>query len=317
MFKSVFLGSCFSLTLLTFNSFAQSSPVTVEFAKKIPIADVHMHTYQQNPRSAAWWKEQMDVNGVKWGGAVGDYREDVQAELKDRFIPAIGQIAFFKVFFKDNTRGLIDPENPVFQDLYGRADKLFESGLVKGFGEFHTDNHTSGHPRIRRVIRTDNPAMRKFYAIAERYSGFVQIHAEFDKDFGKDILSLSADFPNVTTVLSHCLSANDANSLALLFSKRTNITCEMSATGEAINRILGLNKSPIAFNSSGPFKDWKKLIESYPDQVMLGTDPCCGADRGYSELISELRANLLPYFSPEIMEKLAYKNAVRIFKLKE
>lgn len=317
MFKSVLLVSCFSLTLLTFNSFAQSSPETVELAKKIPIADVHMHTYQQNPRSATWWKEQMDANGVKWGGAVGDYREDVQAELKDRFIPAIGQIAFFKVFFKDNTRGLIDPENPVFQDLYGRADKLFESGLVKGFGEFHTDNHTSGHPRIRRVIRTDNPAMRKFYAIAEKHSGFVQIHAEFDKDFEKDILSLSANFPNVTTVLSHCLSTNDANSLASLFSKRTNITCEMSATGEAINRLLGLNKSPIAFNSSGPFKDWKKLIESYPDQVMLGTDPCCGADRGYSELISELRANLLPYFSPEIMEKLAYKNAVRIFKLKE
>lgn len=317
MFKSVLLVSCFSLTLLTLNSFAKSSPETVELAKKIPIADVHMHTYQQNPRSATWWKEQMDANGVKWGGAVGDYREDVQAELKDRFIPAIGQIAFFKVFFKDNTRGLIDPENSVFQDLYGRADKLFESGLVKGFGEFHTDNHTSGHPRIRGVIRTDNPAMRKFYAIAERYSGFVQIHAEFDKDFEKDILSLSADFPNVTTVLSHCLSTNDTNSLASLFSKRTNITCEMSATGEAINRLLGLNKSPIAFNSSGPFKDWKKLIESYPDQVMLGTDPCCGADRGYSELISELRANLLPYFSPEIMEKLAYKNAVRIFKLKE
>lgn len=317
MFKSVLLVSIFSLVLLTFNSFAQSSPETIELAKKIQIADVHMHTYQQNPRSAAWWKEQMDANGVKWGGAVGDYREDVQAELKDRFIPAIGQIAFFKVFFKDNTRGLIDPENPVFQDLYGRADKLFESGLVKGFGEFHTDNHTSGHPRIRRVIRTDNPAMRKFYAIAERHSGFVQIHAEFDKDFEKDILSLSADFPNVTTVLSHCLSTNDANSLASLFSKRTNITCEMSATGEAINRLLGLNKSPIAFNSSGPFKDWKKLIESYPDQVMLGTDPCCGADRGYSDLISELRENLLPYFSSEIMEKLAYKNAVRIFKLKD
>lgn len=316
MFKFRSCAVIFSLSFASMISLAQPTTESVELAKNVPIADVHMHTYQQNPRSATWWREQMDANGVKWGGAVGDYREDVQAELKERFIPAIGQIAFFKVYFKDNTRGLIDPENPVFQDLYVRADKLFESGLVKGFGEFHTDNHTSGHPRIRRVIRTDNPAMRKFYAIAEKYSGFVQIHAEFDKDFEKDILSLSADFPNVTTVLSHCLSTNDAKSLAPLFSKRTNITCEMSATGEAINRLLGLNKSPIAFNSSGPFKDWKKLIESYPDQVMLGTDPCCGADRGYSELISELRVNFLPYFSPEVMEKLAYKNAVRIFKLK-
>jgi predicted TIM-barrel fold metal-dependent hydrolase len=91
----------------------------------------------------------------------------------------------------------------------------------------------------------------------------------------------------------------------------------MSSTGEALYRLLGLNKSPLTFNSSGPFSGWKKLIEAYSDQIMLGTDPCCGADRGYSELVSELRENLLPYFSTEIMEKLAYKNALRIFKLKE
>lgn len=306
-----------TISLVSANLYAQPTADSVELAKTVPIADVHLHTYLQNPRSATWWREQMDANGVKWGGAVGDYREDVQAELKERFIPAIGQIAFFKVYFKDNMRGLVDPDNPIFLDLYSRADKLFESGLVKGFGEFHTNNHTSGQPRIRRVIRTDNPAMRKFYALAEKYNGFIQIHSEFDRDFEKDILSLSADFPNVTTVLSHCLSTNDANLLGSLFSKRKNITCEMSATGEAINRLLGLNKSPFAFNSSGPFKDWKKLIENYPDQVMLGTDPCCGADRGYSELISEFRVNLLPYFSPEIIEKLAFKNAVRVFKLKE
>jgi len=316
----------YRLILISFVAFsaashAQEKPVktqeSIELAKTVPIADVHMHTYQQNPRSASWWREQMNANNVKWGGAVGDYREDVQAELKDRYLPAIGQIAFFKVFFKDGTRGLIDSENEVFKDLYISADKLFESGQVKGFGEFHTDNHTSGHPRIRRVIRTDNPAMRKFYAIAEKHKGFIQIHAEYDRDFEKDILSLAADFPNVTTVLSHCLNTRDVATLGALLSKQKNITCEMSATGEAINRLLGLSKLPIAFNSSGPNKEWKTLVETYSDQIMLGTDPCCGADRGYSELISEFRVNFLPYFSPEIIEKVAYKNAVRIFKLKE
>jgi hypothetical protein len=34
-------------------------------------------------------------------------------------------------------------------------------------------------------------------------------------------------------------------------------------------------------------------------------------------MVQDLRNNLLPYLSPENMEKLAYKNAVRIFKLKE
>jgi len=34
-------------------------------------------------------------------------------------------------------------------------------------------------------------------------------------------------------------------------------------------------------------------------------------------MVVEIRNNLLPYLSPELMEKLAYKNAVRIFRLKE
>ena len=219
---------------------------------------------------------------------------------------------YFRIFFKDGARGLTDPDNSVFLDLYARGENLLKSGKIKGFGEFHTNNTTSGHPRIRRAIRVDNPAMRKFYSIADKYQGFVQIHAEFDKDFERDILSLSADYPNATTVLSHCLSSSNANVLASLFSKRNNITCEMSATGEVINKLLGLNKNPIAFNSSGPFDGWKKLIESYPDQVMLGTDPCCGADGGYSELVAEFRTNLLPYFSPEIIEFTASINVASL-----
>lgn len=71
------------ICLLVFSSWgcAQVNSQSIELAKIVPIADVHMHTYQQNPRPASWWREMMDANGVKWGGAVGDYREDVQAEL--------------------------------------------------------------------------------------------------------------------------------------------------------------------------------------------------------------------------------------------
>jgi predicted TIM-barrel fold metal-dependent hydrolase len=298
-------------------SFAQPSKESIELAKSIPIADVHMHTFQHGARSAAWWLEKMDANNVKWGGAVGDYREDVRAVLGDRYIPAIGQLEFSQVFFSDGATGLTNLNNPIFQELFIRAERLLQSREVRGFGELHINNNTSGPPRFRRAVRLDNPVMRKFYEIAEKYQGFIQIHAEFDRDFERDILNFSADYPNVTTVLSHCLSTSDANVLASLFGKRKNITCEMSSTGEALYRLIGSNKSPLTFNSSGPFSGWKKLIEAHSEQIMLGTDPCCGADRGYSELVSELRENLLPYFSTEIMEKLAYKNALRIFKLKE
>lgn len=304
------------LLILSGLVYAQPTPQSIELAKIVPIADVHMHTYQQNPRSATWWREMMDANGVKWGGAVGDYREDVQAELGDRYIPAVGQAEFFKVFFKEGRSGLVDPNNETFKDLYTRSEKLFSEGKIKGFGEFHTDNHSSGPPRIRRSIRTDNPAMRKFYEIANRYGGFVQIHAEFDGDFEKDILNLSADYPNTTTVLSHCLSTKNTDQVGKILGKQKNIVCEISSLGAVHVNRLNIPRSPHAYDSGGLYSNWIKFIEAYPDQVLLGSDPCCGIDAAYSEIISELRTSVLPYLSPVTMEKVANKNAVRIFSLK-
>lgn len=306
-----------ALAFVFSHSFAQPTAQSIELAKTISIADVHMHTYQQNPRSPKWWREMMDSNGIGWGGGVGDYREDVQAELGGRYIPTLGQPEFFKVFFKDGEIGLVDPENETFKNFYIVSEKLFEEGKIKGLGEFHTDNHSSGHPRIRRAIRADNPAMRKFYAIANKYGGFIQLHAEYDSKFEKDILSLSSDFPNTTTILSHCLSTNNVDDLAKLLSKRNNIVCELSSLGAVHVNRLNIPRSPHAYDSGGLYGGWKAFIESHPDQVMLGSDPCCGLDIAYPEIINELRTSVLPYLSATTMEKVANKNAIRVFKLKE
>jgi hypothetical protein len=303
------------LALVASGVFAQPTPDSIALANSVPIADIHMHTYEYKGRSSNWWREQMDANGVKWGGAVGDYREDVQAELGNRYIPAVGQQEFFKVFFKDGRSGLADPDN--FKELFVRAEKLFEAGKIKGFGEFHTDNHSSGPQGIRRSIRADNPAMRKFYEIANRYGGFVQIHAEFDSDFEKDILNLSADYPNTTTVLSHCLSTKNTDQIARIFSKQKNIVCEISSLGAVHINLFNIPRSPHAFDSGGLYSNWVKFIEAYPDQVLLGSDPCCGIDAAYSQIITELRTRVLPYLTPITMEKVAYKNAVRVFGLKD
>ena len=317
MFKSNCLICCYSLALLGFNSFAQSTPETVDLAKSIPIADVHMHTYTRGGPSSAAFLEQMDKNNVRWGGAVGDYRADVADKLKERYIPAIGQIEFMEVFFSRGASALTDEENLTFKRLYKDAEEQFANGTIKGFGELHTDNHSSGPQNIRRIIRTDSPAVRKMYAIANKYNGFIQIHSQQNENFTTDILKLSADFPNSITVLSHCLPASQPRDLANLFSQRKNIVCELSATGSAHNKILGINRPARAFDENGLRPAWKNLIETYPDQIMIGTDACCGWFNSYSDMVHELRINLLPFLSPDLMEKIAYKNAVRIFKLKE
>ena len=317
MTNSRFWLASLSILLASANLYAQHSAESVELAKNIPIADVHMHTYSRGGPSSAALLEQMDKNNVRWGGAVGDYRADVADKLKERYIPAIGQIEFMEVFFSRGASALTDEENWTFRRLYKNAEEQFANGTVKGFGELHTDNHSSGPQNIRRTIRTDNPAIRRMYAIANKHDGFIQIHSQQNDSFTTDILKLSADFPNSITVLSHCLPASQPNNLADLFSQRKNIVCEMSATGSAHNKILGINRPARAFDDSGLRLAWKELIETYPDQIMIGTDACCGWFNSYSDMVNELRNNLLPYLSPDLMEKVAYKNAVRIFKLKE
>ena len=299
------------------NLFAQPSTESIVLAKNIPIADVHMHTYSRGGPSSAAFLEQMDKNNVRWGGAVGDYRADVADKLKERYIAAIGQIEFMEVFFSRGASALTDEENWTFKRLYKNAEEQFANGTIKGFGELHTDNHSSGPQNIRRTIRTDNPAIRKMYSIADKYNGFVQIHSQQDENFTADILKLAADFPNSITILSHCLPASQPRDLANLFSQRKNIVCEMSATGSAHNKILGINRPARAFDDNGLRPAWRNLIETYPDQIMVGTDACCGWFNSYSDMVAEIRNNLLPYLSPDLMEKIAYKNAVRIFRLKE
>lgn len=317
MRKLRLLAFILPISLMCVFSHAQPTPQTIELAKNIPIADVHMHTYVRGGPSSAAFLEQMDKNNVRWGGAVGDYRSDVADKLKERYIPAVGQIEFMQVFFSSGASALTDEENWAFKRLYKNAEEMFANGTVKGFGELHTNNHSSGPPNIRRTIRTDNPAVRRMYAIANKYNGFIQIHSQQDDNFTNDVLKLSADFPNSTTVLSHCLPVSQPKDLANLFSQRKNIVCEMSATGSVHNQILNINRPARAFDENGLRPAWKSLIETYPDQIMLGTDACCGWFNSYSDMVKELRINLLPYLSPELMEKVAYKNAVRIFKLKE
>lgn len=295
---------------------AQPSSEAIDKAKTVPIADVHMHTYRYRAPAPREYLEEMNKNGVKWGGGVGDYRDDVAALLGNRYIPAVGQAEFLKVFRSDGESGLVDVNNPLFVSLFQDAEKLMASGNAKGFGELHTDNHNSGPPRMRRHIRTDNPVMRKFYEIANKYGGFVQIHSQLDKDFVGDILRLTADYPNVLTILSHCLPVARPKNLETLFSQRSNLVCELSAQGAVHNTLAGLQRGPRVFSDTGIKPEWKSFINKYPDRIMIGSDACCGWFDSYSEMVAELRSNLLPHLEPDIMEKIAFKNAVRLLNLK-
>ena len=314
--KRHFVLVCLTFITSVSGVLAEPSPEAIQMAKTVPIADMHMHAYRRDGPRAAEVLEQMDKNGVRWGGAVGDFREDVAKLLGSRYIPALGQAEFARVFFSKGEQALMDESDPIFQRLFAEAERRFADGTAMGFGELHTDNHTSGPMRMRRYIPTDNPVVRRFFTIANKYNGFVQIHTQFDGRFNDDILRLTNDFPNVKVILSHCLSRATTADFERLFSQRKNLYCELSSRGKIHYRLVGVTRPPPSvFDENGIAPQWLSLFNKFPDRFMVGSDACCGWFSSYSEMVDEIRTNLLPHLEPELMERLAYRNAVALFGL--
>jgi predicted TIM-barrel fold metal-dependent hydrolase len=97
------------------------------------------------------------------------------------------------------------------------------------------------------------------------------------------------------------------------FTDLPNVVCEISGKNGPVH--AGPFSSGRMFGKDGVKQGWLNLIKKHPDRIMLGTDPCCRMETRYSEMIDDMRTMFLPYFEPAVVEKIAYKNAVRLFKL--
>lgn len=312
---------CALVTLSTL-SHAQEKPQkiheSIELAKSVPIADVHMHTVD---RSVAFHKEQMDRNNVKWGGGVGPTgrnppsTKDIQSALGIRYFFGLGQAEFTQVFFTAGADGLVNKNNGIFSEMFKAADGLFESKKAYGFGEIHIDNNNSApSPRFRRKLTLDNPVLRTMYEIANKHSAFVQLHMEADDVNIAALKGYLSEFPNVSTIISHGLPQGRQTLIRDLLEQHSNIYFELSRKGAVLNE----KEAGQAFSTRNGVKDfWLKSLETYPDRFMIGSDTHEPDESKYDAVMSEFRDGLFPYLRPETLKKVAYQNAVRVFKLTE
>ena len=65
---SLMLNLLVGLILLTNHAEVYANNTNQEFAKSVPIVDMHMHLFGKRP---IFYKELMDRNGVKWGAVSG------------------------------------------------------------------------------------------------------------------------------------------------------------------------------------------------------------------------------------------------------
>jgi hypothetical protein len=282
----------------------------IELARTTPLADVHMHLH--GGHDAQHYRRLMDRANVRWGGAVGGGRDDrpleVKAALGPRYIAALGQTEFFGVLFTAGPKGLYDPDHPIFERLFSYAPAAFKNGSVRGFGEIHINNVSPFTPaRGQRRIELESPVVLKMFDLANRHGGFMQLHTMSNSGL-EEILRVSARYPEVTIILSHCLPGASPSQLDSLFRARSNIYCELSAQGpmHGIERVYG---------TFGVREAWRSLIEQQSTRFMVGSDACCGLENRYEEIIQEIRDYLLPAFTERTLRRIAFENARQVFRL--
>jgi Tat protein secretion system quality control protein TatD with DNase activity len=305
--------------LLTTVSFAQPAlwgtpvaprPESEALAQSVPIADVHMHFNPKGRQTVEQMVQRMQEGNVRWGGAVGDYTSDMQAVLGDRYIAAIGQAEFTKVVLSSGEKGMQNIEHPVFVDFFKEAEVLMATGKARGFGEIHIDNKTTSNLNdpFGRSIPLESPVVQRMYEIANMHNGFIQIHYDKNHRTVDQIIAMAQRYPKSLTIVSHCMPKGSPDDMRKIFAAAPNVVCEISGA----THIHGI---PRIVAQSGINSFWLQMIEDYPDRVMMGTDPCCGLMGRYNEIVQLMRSKALAAMKPETLEKVAYKNALRIFGL--
>lgn len=288
-----------------------SSVAAGELAKTVPIADVHMHLYEH--RGALSQREMlniMDANNVRWAGGVGLFQKDFP---KDRYISAIGQRYFFDVHRRSGEQALSNEDN--FNDLWEEAETLFKEGKLKGFGEIHTSNKHSNAHNNGWEVSLRSSTIERMYSIANRYNGFVQLHTEYSVGLDENLRYLSKKYPNVVTVLAHCTPKIRADQMDKLFTDLPNVMCEISgANGPLLGSHINGGRM---YTKEGIRRHWLELIVKHPDRVMVGSDAYSGKEHLLDAQLKEIRELFLARLPEDIVEQIAYKNAVRLFGLKE
>jgi hypothetical protein len=319
-----------ALAVLALVASSSSWGQEAQTAATLPIADVHFHFMLF--MTPAELRERMDRHNIRWtisAGAIGApshgnpiARDRVVSEhLGARFIPAAGNFESRAAEIRIGTRFYTDEPSPEREDTLRRIrDQLAAQPRV--FSETFPNAETSSEdPVRRRRVATDGPYFRALMAIGIQEGRPLPMHMQFNPESVAQLSQLLTDHPQGQILLSHCGKDTRAAQVRALMDKHPNLFCDLSYRGAPLatnesrrdpNRLIFWG--PGILNSAGMKADWRQLIEDHPDRFMVGIDDVHTWEI-YDETVAAIRQGVLAQLTPATAEKVAWRNAVRLFRL--
>jgi len=292
-------------------------------ALELPLADIHFHPMPfMTPQDLLL---RMDRLNIRWCGGAGaiipprdqgfDRELLFQKVLGDRYLRFAG-------FYELARNALISPNyvadasSESFKSAFGKIEEELRTGVARGMGEVFVNTRTSHtNPRMRFKIPPNSSGIRALWSLSARYGVPLSIHMQFDQDSVDQLRELLQSDPKGVLVLVHAGKDTVAAQVRSLLAEFPNLFCDLAYRSPPQEKGPVSSSVRIIFSKSVLKPDWKQLIEDYPDRFFVAVDDVQSWSQ-YDEVVATIREGLLGNLSPETAEKVAYKNAMRVFKLK-
>jgi hypothetical protein len=209
-----------------------------------------------------------------------------------------------------------------FKDLNIDFDQL-EGQLNAGFwgiGEVSIRHFASGPPGSLAVENDFNePDLLKLYGVARDHQVPILFHFDYHEDHVGEIAATLPDFPEVTFIWAHSGDAQPEQ-LRPLLEALDNLHLDISCRNplESFEGRLTSTELQRLDEADGTLKTaWKELLTDYADRFYFGSDiGPNGRLEQYGE-IQDYYRGILAQLDPEVAEKIAYKNAQKLYGLSD
>jgi hypothetical protein len=199
----------------------------------------------------------------------------------ERFIPELRpyrKTRDFESWAVERASWYRDPETVTF------IEEELKRGIYRGIGEFHLDGDEA-----------DTPVVRKIVDIAVAHN--LWLHAHSDAAAVEKLFSFN---PGVRIVWAHAGMSTPPETIDRWLARYPALWAELSYRD-------------VVAGSGDLDPQWKALFLKYPDRFIYGSDTWIPPRWGEVVALAERARGWLARLPPDVAEKIAYRNAERIF----
>jgi hypothetical protein len=254
-------------------------PVPAPAQQDLPIFDVHIH-YSQ-PDWSVYTPEQvfeiLDRAGVT-RALVSSTPDDGTLRLWEK---APGRVVPFLRPYRSRADMGTWHQDPA---VLAYVEERLARGIYKGIGEFHLFGG-----------QTDTPVIRRIVALAVERGIF--LHAHSDEAAVEELFQID---PRVKVLWAHAGMTSGPEAVGRMLDRYPNLWAELAIRTDMAS---GGRVEPA----------WRALFLRHPDRIMIGTDTWVTSRWAHlPAYLEEMRA-WLRQLPRELAEKIAFRNAERLF----